>query len=86
MHGGTEAHQPVDLAFALWLVANRVAPAGGEPWQPPLTTGRRVGRAATLTAFLPLLATALATDQLIAPVVRRMPEMSNTYRILARKR
>jgi SAM-dependent methyltransferase len=81
-----EAHQPVDLAFALWLVANRVAPAGGEPWQPPLTTGRRVGRAATLTAFLPLLATALATDQLIAPVVRRMPEMSNTYRILARKR
>jgi hypothetical protein len=80
-----EAHQPVDLAFAMWLVAHRVAPAGGEPWQPPLTPARRVGRAATLTAFMPLLATAFAADQLMAPFVRRMPQMSNTYRLLARK-
>jgi SAM-dependent methyltransferase len=80
-----EAHQPVDLAFATWLLANRVAPRGGEPWHAPLTPGRRVGRVATFTAFMPLLAAALATDQLIAPVLRRMPRMSNTYRLLARK-
>jgi SAM-dependent methyltransferase len=79
------AHQPVDLAFAMWLVANRVAPRGGEPWHPRLTAGRRIGRAATLAAFVPLMAAALATDQLIAPAVRRMPQMSNTYRVLARR-
>ncbi|HEV7760948.1 MAG TPA: class I SAM-dependent methyltransferase [Acidimicrobiales bacterium] len=80
-----EAHQPVDLAFAMWLVAHRVAPAGDEPWHPRMTPARRMGRAATLTAFFPLLATAFAADQLMAPVLRRMPQMTNTYRVLARK-
>jgi SAM-dependent methyltransferase len=80
-----EAHQPIDLTFALWLLANRLAPAGDKPWEPPLTPARRVGRAAVYSAFAPLLALALVTDQALAPVLRRIGGMSNTYRVLARK-
>ncbi|HEY3141777.1 MAG TPA: class I SAM-dependent methyltransferase [Acidimicrobiales bacterium] len=79
------AHQAVDLAFSLWLVAGRIAPAGNQPWSPPQTMARRVGRAATWTVFAPLLAAALIADQAIAPVLRRLPKMTNTYRVLARK-
>jgi SAM-dependent methyltransferase len=79
------AHQAVDLAFSLWLVANRIAPAGDRPWNPRQTLAQRAGRAATWTVGTPLLAAALLTDQAIAPILRRMPRMSNTYRVLARK-
>lgn len=78
-------HQPVDLAFALWLLANRIAPAGGRPWESEPTVARRVGRAATFTAFGPFLVAALAIDLAMAPLMRRIPRLSNTYRVLARK-
>jgi SAM-dependent methyltransferase len=80
-----EAHQSIDLAFAMWLLAHRVAPAGGQPWAPPITPGRRVARAATFTAFAPLMVGALLADQALAPLWRRLPRMSNTYRVLARR-
>jgi hypothetical protein len=79
------AHQAVDLAFALYLLAKRLAPSGEMPWEPPSTPARRIGRAATFGAFAPLVAGALATDQALAPLVRRMSRMTNTYRVLARK-
>jgi hypothetical protein len=44
-----------------------------------------VARTATFTAFAPLLAGALVADQALAPLLRRLPTMTNTYRILARK-
>jgi len=80
-----EAHIASDLTFALWLLAKRVAPAGGHPWEPPLTPARKVGQVATYAAFAPLLAAALVTDQALAPVLRRVGGMTNTYRVLARK-
>jgi len=80
-----EAHQSVDLAFAMWLLSHRVAPAGGQPWAPPQSRGRRIARAATFTAFAPLLIGALIADQVLAPLWRRIPGMTNTYRVLARK-
>jgi hypothetical protein len=80
-----EAHQAIDLAFAMWLLAKRIAPAGTEPWSPPPTTGRRVARAATFGALAPLVAGALLADQALAPLLRRLPATTNTYRVLARK-
>jgi SAM-dependent methyltransferase len=80
-----EAHQPIDLAFAAWLLAKRVAPAGEQPWQPRPTRARAALRAATFAAFAPVVAGAFAADQMLAPVLRRLPRMTNTYRVLARK-
>jgi len=80
-----EAHQAVDLAFALWLLTHRVAPAGDQPWAPPVTAGRRLARTATFAAFAPLMVAALLADQALAPVWRRLPAMTNTYRVLARR-
>ncbi|HEY8548115.1 MAG TPA: class I SAM-dependent methyltransferase, partial [Acidimicrobiales bacterium] len=80
-----EAHQAVDLAFALWLLAHRVAPAGDQPWAPPPTRLRRLARTATFTAFAPAMVVALLADQALAPLWRRLPGMTNTYRVLARR-
>jgi SAM-dependent methyltransferase len=80
-----EAHQAIDLAFALWLLAHRVAPAGDQPWAPRVTRGRHLARTATFAAFAPFMVAALLADQALAPVWRRLPAMTNTYRILARR-
>jgi SAM-dependent methyltransferase len=80
-----EVHQPVDLGYAVMLLANRLAPAAATPWSPPPTVGRRLGRAATCAALLPLAGVAVAADQALVPVVRRRPQLSNAYRVLARK-
>jgi hypothetical protein len=80
-----EAHLPIDLAFAMWLLAHRVAPAGAQPWAPPVTPARRVARTATFTAFAPVVVAALLADQALAPLWRRLPGMTNTYRVLARR-
>jgi SAM-dependent methyltransferase len=79
------AHQPLDLAFAVWLTFNRLAPATDRPWNPRSTLVDRARRTAGWTVATPLLAAGLGADQLIAPAVRRLPAMSNTYRVLARK-
>jgi SAM-dependent methyltransferase len=80
-----EAHLPIDLAFAMWLLAHRVAPAGAQPWAPPATPARRVARTATFTAFAPVVVAALLADQALAPLWRRLPGTTNTYRVLARR-
>jgi SAM-dependent methyltransferase len=80
-----EVHQPVDLGYAVMLLANLLAPAAASPWNPPPTVGRRLGRAATYAALLPLAGIAVAADQALVPVVRRRPQLSNAYRVLARK-
>jgi SAM-dependent methyltransferase len=78
-------HQPVDLSYAVMLLAMRLAPAGTAPWDPPPTVARRLGRGATYASLLPLAAAAFALDHALAPLVRRRPELSNAYRVLARK-
>jgi SAM-dependent methyltransferase len=78
-------HQPVDLSYAVMLLAQRLAPAGALPWDPPPTTARRVGRAATYGALLPLAGAAMALDHALVPLVRRRPQLANAYRVLARK-
>jgi SAM-dependent methyltransferase len=79
------AHQPVDLGFAMWLLVNRLAPHGDVPWQPKPGRAQRALRAATFAAFTPVMAGALATDHVLAPLMRQIPGASNTYRLLARK-
>ena len=49
------------------------------------TYARRLARASVYAALLPLAGLAVAADQALVPVVRRRPEMSNAYRVLARK-
>jgi len=80
-----EAHQPVDLAFAVMLLAMRLAPAGSAPWDPPPRRTRQAARAAVFTALLPLAGAAMVADQALRPLVRARPAWSNTYRVLARK-
>jgi SAM-dependent methyltransferase len=80
-----DAHQPTDAAFALWLLANRIAPRPPMPWVPRLTVPQRLGRVVTFGAFAPFIVVALAFDRLVAPVFRRVPGLSNTYRVLARR-
>ncbi|HEX6421500.1 MAG TPA: methyltransferase domain-containing protein [Acidimicrobiales bacterium] len=79
------AHQPVDLSYAVMLLAKRLAPAGSAPWEPPPTPVRRMAHAATYAALLPLAGVAVALDHALVPVVRRRPMLSNAYRVLARK-
>jgi SAM-dependent methyltransferase len=79
------AHQPTELAFGLWLLANRVAPRPPMPWVPRLTPAQRAGRVVTFASFAPLIAVALVLDRLMAPLFRSVPGLSNTYRLLARR-
>ena len=53
--------------------ARRPPPSGG--WRGPASTPR----------CLPLAGLAVAADQALVPVVRRRPQLSNAYRVLARK-
>ncbi len=78
-------HQPVDLGYAVMLLANRLAPAAPAPWTSRPSVARRLARASVHAALLPLAGVAVAADQALVPVVRRRPELSNAYRVLARK-
>jgi SAM-dependent methyltransferase len=79
------AHMHFDVVFGLWLLVNRIAPAGARPWEPEATLIRRFLRGATFTAFAPLLIGGLFADAALAPLMRGVPGLSNTYRVLARK-
>ncbi len=79
------AHQPVDLAFTMWMYMNDKAPAPAKPWLDPPTRGARVRRAATFTALGPFLIAALIADHVLLPITSRVPGGPNTYRVLARK-
>jgi SAM-dependent methyltransferase len=80
-----EAHQPVDLVFAVMLLAMHLAPAGSMPWDPPCSRRRQARRGAVFASLLPLAGAAMVGDQLLRPVVAARPELTNTYRVLARK-
>jgi SAM-dependent methyltransferase len=80
-----EAHQPVDLVFAAMLLAMRLAPAGSMPWDPPRSRWRQARRGAVFASLLPVAGAAMVGDQLLRPLVAARPELSNTYRVLARK-
>jgi SAM-dependent methyltransferase len=79
------AHQPYDLAFAAWLVINKLAPHPEKPWLPVPTTAQRAGRLAAFVGLGPLVALGLLLDHLLLPVMRRVPDANNCYRILARR-
>ena len=52
-----EAHQPVDVMFAVALTVNRLAPLHDVPWAPEApTVARRVARNALMAASAPLVA------------------------------
>ncbi|MBN2622841.1 MAG: class I SAM-dependent methyltransferase [Acidimicrobiales bacterium] len=78
-------HQPVDLSYAVMLLAKRLAPAGGAPWDPPDTAARRLGRTVVYGGLLPAAGVAVALDRALLPAVHRWPVLSNAYRVLARK-
>jgi len=79
-----EAHQPCDLAFALFLVVNRIAPPINVPWRPSSTTWDRVKRGLVLLVAFPFLIGLFVFDQLSGPLLARLGA-SNSYRVLARK-
>jgi hypothetical protein len=79
------AHQPVDLAFAVMHLANRIAGPPSRPWLRSPRLRARVRRGVGFSAVVPFMVAALIVDRLIAPVIRRLPGGSNTYRMLARK-
>lgn len=77
------AHQPVDLAFGMFLLANKLGGAPDKPWLPPSTTAHKIRRGAVFGLMaLPMLG-ALVLDKALAPLVRSTPKASNTYRLLA---
>ena len=70
-----EAHQPVDLVFAVMLLAMRLAPAGSMPWDPPRSRWRQARRGAVFASLLPLAGAAMVGDQLLRPLVAARPEL-----------
>ncbi|MFI6446626.1 class I SAM-dependent methyltransferase [Kitasatospora sp. NPDC050543] len=83
-HG--EAHDPVDLLAAGWLLLDALAPREDAPWLPGTPPGRprRALRAALFLAAAPLLVLAAVLDHLIARVAGRTG-LANAYRLLARR-
>jgi SAM-dependent methyltransferase len=80
-----EAHQRGDLTGATYLAVNRLAPPVDVPWRAPSTPAQRVRRTAALTAAVPVLAAAAATDQLLGALLAERVTLSNAYRVLARR-
>ncbi|MER8184974.1 class I SAM-dependent methyltransferase [Kitasatospora sp. NPDC094015] len=83
-HG--EAHDPVDLIAACWLLLDAFAPREDAPWLPGTPPGRlrRALRGALFLAAAPALLLAFLLDRLIAPVAGRTG-LSNAYRLVARR-
>ncbi|MGF1431959.1 class I SAM-dependent methyltransferase [Kitasatospora sp. LaBMicrA B282] len=82
-HG--EAHDPVDLLAACWLLLDARAPREDAPWAPGAPPGRLrlLLRGALFLAGSPVLLAATAIDHLLAPVAGRL-RLSNAYRLVAR--
>jgi SAM-dependent methyltransferase len=83
------AHQASDFTFAAYLAANHRAPLGAVPWGPELTTATRIKRNAVFALAAPVVVGAAVVDNLIGPLVNRVPPLansmlSNTYRVVAR--
>jgi SAM-dependent methyltransferase len=77
-----EPHQPVDIAYAVYLAVNHVAPPVDVPWRPPPSWVQRWRRCAAFALATPLFAGGLSVDTALAPVIRRHGG-SNAFRLLA---
>lgn len=79
-------HTPNDLSAALALLLARALPAPDAPWRrTPPTAPRRALRAVLAAATGPLVDVAALVDLVLAPLLRRTPGLSNTYRVVARR-
>ena len=78
-----EAHQRVDLFFAIWILLDRIAPSRTLPWR---WRGRAAGawRSVVWTLGAPLILLAILFDNAFGLVVAR-GRVSNTYRVVATK-
>ena len=79
-----EPHQPVDLAFALLLLTNRLAGHPAKPWTGPTSALARLRRAACFIVLAPVMVLALLFDRAVGPFIAPRG-FSNTYRLLARR-
>jgi hypothetical protein len=80
-----EAHQPGDLAAAVGLVGQQLAPSPSLPWLPgsPTSPARWLARAVVLTlSAIPAALAGIAGAALVGYL--RQGERSNTYRLAAR--
>jgi len=81
-----EAHQTTDLCYAVLVILSRLSPPPDSPWLPPTTWLRRLSHHALWLAGLPFLLLSMLLDKVVlVPFVRRF-KLSNTYRVLARRR
>jgi hypothetical protein len=81
-----EPHDPVDLLAAVWLALDALAPRDDLPWLPaPPGAARRLLRAATLIAGVPLLLAAALLDRLVVRPLAQPLGLSNAYRLVARR-
>ncbi|WP_460844213.1 class I SAM-dependent methyltransferase, partial [Nocardioides ultimimeridianus] len=79
-----EAHQPVDLGGAAYLLLNRWAPAGDVPWADPPGRLRRMARPVVVAALFPMVLAGFLLDRLLAPVLAHGGAAS-AYRVIARR-
>ncbi|GAA1939583.1 class I SAM-dependent methyltransferase [Kitasatospora viridis] len=81
-----EAHDPIDLLAACWLLLDALAPREDAPWHPGTPPGRlrQALRAAVFLAGAPALLLAALADRLLARAAGPAG-LSNAYRLLARK-
>ncbi|GGX62543.1 class I SAM-dependent methyltransferase [Streptomyces anandii] len=79
-------HTPNDLSAALALFLARLLPPADAPWRSAPPSALQRGLRALLNALTsPLVDAAALLDLLLSPVLRQVPGLSNSYRIVARK-
>ncbi|MEY9931615.1 SAM-dependent methyltransferase [Catenulispora sp. GP43] len=81
-----EAHDRVDLLAATWFTLDALAPREEAPW----LAGRpgklkRAARAAVVIAGIPALLAATVLDRVMPRFLIRRLELSNAYRVIARR-
>jgi SAM-dependent methyltransferase len=77
-----QAHQRVDLFFAVMLAVEKIAPPRA-PWRPH-SAARGAWRFLVYAIGLPIIGLASLADFALGPFIRR-GKRSNTYRVIARK-
>lgn len=81
-----EPHIPVDLASAVWLRVRALVPYENLPWQPRRGLLAQSARAVAYAVRVPLMLGAALVDLwVLKPWAARLG-LSNTYRLIARKR
>jgi SAM-dependent methyltransferase len=79
-----EAHQPVDMFAAVYLLIGWLVPPPDEPWRPPSGVGARIARTVVFLLGVPGLLAGRVLDAALRPGFARS-KASNTFRVLARK-